>query len=63
MATTISYRTPMGCFGTWEEAAVAVERADMDPCACIQTLASPVDVSYEVAYGSAMKLSRSIRCY
>jgi hypothetical protein len=30
------YRTPVGCFKTWEEAMVACERADFDPCECIE---------------------------
>lgn len=32
----MDYRTPLGCFRTWEEAAVACERADFDPCTCIE---------------------------
>lgn len=32
------YATPMGCFSTWEEAAAACERADMDPCTCIEII-------------------------
>lgn len=31
----ITYQTPFGSFRTWEEAATACERADMDPCTCI----------------------------
>lgn len=33
---TTTYETPFGTFKTWEEAAAACERADMDPCTCIQ---------------------------
>lgn len=36
MKTTIKYETPMGSFNTWEEAATACERADLDPCTCIE---------------------------
>lgn len=29
------YETPVGCFNTWEDAATALERCDLDPCECI----------------------------
>jgi hypothetical protein len=32
----MEYRTPVGTFKTWEEAAAACERIDMDPCTCIE---------------------------
>jgi len=32
---TISYSTPLGLFSTWEDAAIACERCDLDPCTCI----------------------------
>lgn len=31
----ITYQTPVGTFSTWEEAATACERCDLDPCTCI----------------------------
>lgn len=34
--TTYHYETPLGSFQTWEEAADACERVDLDPCACIR---------------------------
>jgi hypothetical protein len=33
-----SYATPVGLFRTWEEAAAACERCDLDPCTCIETV-------------------------
>jgi len=36
----IEYRTPLGCFETWEAAAIACERADFDPCTCIEIVKS-----------------------
>lgn len=60
---TVSYRTPMGRFDTWEAAANACERADLDPCTCIVTEVSPTDVSHETAYGTTVRLSRAIRVY
>jgi hypothetical protein len=35
-----NYQTPVGRFETWEEAAVACERCDLDPCSCINTVAA-----------------------
>ena len=35
---TISYRTPLGTFSTWEDAANALEQVDMDPCTCIEVI-------------------------
>jgi hypothetical protein len=29
------YQTPVGGFDTWEQAAAACERCDLDPCTCI----------------------------
>lgn len=60
---TVSYKTPMGRFETWEAAAVACERADLDPVTCIKIEVTPVDVSYETAYGVTMRLSRPVRVY
>ena len=34
----ITYETPFGTFATWEDAACACERADMDPCTCIKVV-------------------------
>jgi hypothetical protein len=31
-----NYETPVGCFTTWELAATACERCDLDPCECIK---------------------------
>jgi len=35
-----NYETPVGCFRTWEEAAAACERCDLDPCTCITPVAA-----------------------
>ena len=32
----MTYETPFGTFNTWEEAAIACERCDMDPVTCIK---------------------------
>jgi hypothetical protein len=34
----ITYETPVGSFKTWEEAASACERCDLDPCLCIKAV-------------------------
>lgn len=60
---TVSYKTPMGCFQTWEAAAVACERADLDPLTCIKIEVSPTDVCHETAYGTTVRLSRAIRVF
>jgi hypothetical protein len=35
MTNEFQYETPLGAFNTWEEAATACERCDLDPCDCI----------------------------
>jgi hypothetical protein len=35
-----NYATPVGLFKTWEEAATACERCDLDPVTCIVTVLS-----------------------
>ena len=32
----MNYRTPLGAFEFWSDAADACERADLDPCTCIE---------------------------
>jgi hypothetical protein len=32
----MNYETPVGSFETWEAAAAACERCDLDPCTCIK---------------------------
>ncbi len=32
----ITYETPLGTFGTWEAAATACERCDLDPITCVR---------------------------
>lgn len=39
---TTEYRTPLGTFRTWEEAAAACDRADLDPVECIEILRAPL---------------------
>ena len=63
MQKTISYQTPLGCFQTWEDAANACERADMDPCDCIKTSVSPTNVCHETAYGTTQRLSFAVRVF
>jgi hypothetical protein len=63
MNQIVSYKTPVGRFDTWEEAASACERADFDPCACIQADVSPTDVIAETAYGSTVRLSTAVRVF
>jgi hypothetical protein len=54
------YQTPVGGFNTWEEAAQAVERCDMDPCDTIQF----VDVCWEhQANELPIKLSFAVRVF
>jgi hypothetical protein len=54
------YQTPVGGFDTWEEAAQAVERCDMDPCDTIKF----VDVCWEHQDGQdPVRLSFSIRVF
>jgi hypothetical protein len=46
-ANGFEYETPVGTFSTWEQAAAACERSDMDPCDCIEIKqAEPVAVAY-----------------
>ena len=63
MEKFVSYETPVGCFATWEKAADAVSRSDMDPCEVIKAVVSPTDVSVEWAYGSSFRLSQPIRVF
>lgn len=68
MQATIKYETPLGSFETWEAAAAACERADLDPCTCISNQRvgpGPSLVSYEVMPdGSApVRLSFQIKCF
>jgi hypothetical protein len=64
-----NYETPVGTFRTWEEAAAACERADLDPCTCIKNVSvvelspSTVDVWYITEYGLRQKLSAQIRVF
>jgi hypothetical protein len=66
-ATTALYETPFGGFDTWEDAAVACERADMDPCDCIKyagpSATPPALVHAETAYGQTTRLSFAIKCF
>ena len=67
-ATTALYETPFGGFDTWEAAAIACERADMDPCDCIKytgpAATPPALVHAETAsYGQPMRLSFAIKCF
>jgi hypothetical protein len=60
----INYETPLGTFASWEEAAAACERADLDPLTCIKNV--PIefrDVCVEHAYGSPLRISRAIRVF
>lgn len=61
--THISYETPLGCFNTWEDAAEALERRDLDPCECIDIVASPKDICYETAYGFTTRLPFMVRVF
>ena len=36
MKSEVKYETPVGGFGTWEEAMRACERCDLDPVLCIK---------------------------
>jgi hypothetical protein len=60
---TVSYKTPMGRFDTWEAAASACERADLDPCTCIKIDVTPTDVIAETAYGTTYRLSNPVRVF
>lgn len=61
------YQTPVGGFDTWEAAATAVERCDLDPCSCIEYTGpapqAPSLVHTETAYGHATRLSFAIKCF
>ena len=60
---SVNYKTPMGSFTTWEEAANACHRVDMDPCTNIVTEVSPTDVCVEHAYGLAYRLPFQVRVF
>ena len=66
-AKTALYETPFGGFDTWEAAAIACERADMDPCDCIKYVGPaatpPALVHAETAYGQTTRLSFAIKCF
>ncbi len=59
------YRTPVGSFETWEDAAAAVERRDMDPTTCVEVvrLDPPHDVCWEFGPGGPLRLSFAVRCF
>lgn len=60
----ISYETPVGTFATWEDAAAACERSDLDPLTCITN--RPInftDTCIEHAYGTTTRLSFQIRVF
>lgn len=64
----ITYATPVGTFATWEEAAARCEKADLDPCTCIEVLkgsaAGPGAVCWEFqANREPIRLSFSIKCF
>jgi hypothetical protein len=61
--THTAYRTPFGTFDTWEGAAVACEKRDMDPVTCIKIEVSPTDVQLETAYGKTARLPFVVRCF
>ena len=66
MTNQTSYETPMGCFNTWEQAAEACERSDLDPCTCIKIVVPHIPVQttcIEHAYGSAQRLSFQIKVF
>lgn len=63
MKTFTSYKTPIGNFQTWEDAAVACERVDMDPVSCIDIVVSPTQASWESGPGGWVKLSRPVTVY
>lgn len=62
----MNYSTPLGAFEFWSDAAEACERADLDPCTCIEYL-TPArtipTVSLESAYGSDFRLSHQIKVF
>lgn len=41
--SSVRYRTPVGTFDTYEEAAEACERCDFDPVLCVEIL--PVTIT------------------
>lgn len=59
----VSYRTPVGRFPDWTQAANACEDAGLDPLTNIKTEVSPTDVMYETAYGTTERMCRPIRVY
>lgn len=59
----MEYRTPLGSFQTWEEAAAACERADLDPCNCIaihETIQLGDDEIIEVSPGIIATMNRRL---
>jgi hypothetical protein len=60
----MNYHTPLGAFEFWSDAADACERADLDPCTCIEYVnppASPVSVGVENQNGRpSIRLSSPI---
>lgn len=70
MNTTTRYETPVGTFKTWEDAAAACERADLDPCDCIKIVRPGADVdagpslaSYELGPGGLIRLSFQVKVF
>lgn len=61
------YSTPFGTFATWEDAASACERMDMDPCELIEyvgdSVAPPSLASYELGPGGVVRLSFQIKVF
>lgn len=65
--TEMTYETPVGTFATWEAAAAACERADMDACSCIINRPDPSPDTFttclETAYGSTQRLSFQVKVF
>lgn len=64
MTTTTNafeYRTPVGAFTTWEEAAEACERCDFDPVECVETIEVDPITPNEAALAARFAGDRSPR--
>jgi hypothetical protein len=63
----MNYRTPLGAFEFWADAADACERADLDPCTCIEYEARVIPTTCIETIGgdpnTAIRLSFQIKVF
>ena len=63
----MNYRTPLGAFEFWSDAADTCERADLDPCTCIEYAPRTIPTTCVETLGgdpnTAIRLSFQIKVF